>query len=241
MNALAGRNAAGRVGKASSRPETPLICMQVTPLFEPLRQRIPKRWRLAALSVVLAVSAFQLVSAIVEEGVRSRLRRFAARASATLRVERLHVGIWPPLTIAGLTFDRPGQWTLRVDELKVRPQFWNRSRPGLAARTSIGSVHLTLPAELEATLLPSSWDIDRSLSGDLREPVEGLAWSVIKTGQGRRVEIEASHLDLDRLITGGIEGHPTARLGLLDGGAHWTETANRGFDALWRFVALGSG
>ena len=212
----------------------------MTLLFKRLAQRIPKPWRAAALALLAAVAAFQVASTMIEEAVRSRLRSVATRISASLRVDRIHVGVWPPLRIAGLTFDRPDEWNIRVDDLRVQPQFWNRSRPGLAARISVGSVHVTLPADLELAIQPTAWDVDRDLSGDLREPALGLTWSVIKTPAGRRVEMEASHLDLDQLLEGRIEGRPTKSMGLLDGGAYWGERADRGFDTRWRFVTLGA-
>ena len=199
-----------------------------------------RRWRATALALLAVVLVFRLAARQVENSVRSRLQALATQLCADLQVDRVHAGLWPPVMIDRLSFDRPGEWKISVDAVSIRPQLSPRSTTGLVANVSLGSIRVSLPAGLEVTLLPSTWDIDRSLSGDLREPVDGLTWSASRAPEGRRVEIEASHLDLDQLFRGRIEGRPTASMGLLDGGAHWNETAGHGFDARWRFVALGS-
>jgi hypothetical protein len=198
-----------------------------------------RRWILAGLTVAGGVIAFQLAAGYAEQKIAARVQEAAARAGVRLRYESLHVGVRPPLVMTGVSIDKPGQVTARIDAISVGPQFRGSDGWELVGRVAVGNVRVSLPAEIEVSFRPTTWELDPGRSFTLKAPVEGLRFTTATGTRGRAFDAAATRLDLDAVMSFSVEGDASRGLGALDGAAHIEGDPRRDFQGTWRASAFG--
>ena len=196
-------------------------------------------WILAGLILVAGVVAFRLAAGYVEGRIAARIQRAATAAGLRVNYESLHVGLLPPFVLTGLALQKPGKLVARIDTVSASPQFRGPGGFGLFGRITVGNLRVSLPADLEATLRPTTWEIDPDRSVTLKAPVEGLSFTTVTGARGRAFDVAATQLNLDALVAFAVEGDTSKGLGLLDGGAHVEGDPRRDFQGTWRFSAFG--
>ena len=193
---------------------------------------------LAGLVLVLLALTFRLGSGYAEARIAARIRRAAEAAGLRVEYQSLHVGLMPPFVLTGLTVAKPGKLTVRIDTVSARPRFRGLDK-GWLGLVAVGNVVISLPADLEARLRPTSWEIDPGRSITLKAPVEGLTFTTATGARGRAFDLAATRLNLDVLLALSLEGDTSKELGFLDGGAHLEGDPRRDFQGTWRLSALG--
>jgi len=196
-------------------------------------------WQRGALILLAVVGLFRLVAGYVEGKIAARINGVAQRQGLEIRYERLRVGLFPPFQITGLVIEKPGAATTRVESVSVTPRFRGPRGFGLLGRVHLAAVSIVLPAELEATIHPTSWDVDPGHSVILKEPVQGLSLSTGAGSRGRTFDLKAENLDLDTLAALAVEGAQSRKLGAINGEAHAEGDPRANFQATWRFTAFG--
>jgi hypothetical protein len=182
----------------------------------------PRRTALIAVAAVPLAVTLALVVARppLERAVRARLENEARRRGLLARIETVHLGLWPPLRIAGVEVEpkraaaapTPGKsrdpggvtWRLRVGSVEG----WWRGRPRLVVRDAL----LEGPAGAALAAPASSWEIQRADRGALRlalvEPQEGLILDHTAGSEGDRWKVEAIDLPIDRVFEVRKESRP---------------------------------
>jgi len=196
-------------------------------------------WILSGLILLGGVLALRLGAGYAERKIAARIERAATAAGLRVQYESLHVGLLPPLVLTGITVEKPGQISARIDTLSASPQFRGPRGFGLLGRVAIGNVLVSLPADIEASFRPTSFEVDPDQSITLRSPVEGLSFTTATGTRGRAFDAVATRLDLDALMAFAVEGDASKGLGLLDGGAHVEGDPRRDFQGTWRISAFG--
>ena len=192
--------------------------------------------------VVLLASgyaAFRHYAALFEARLSARIERMARSAGLNVRYEMLRVGLSPLVRIARLTIEQPGKGTIAVEDVTVWPQFRGPRGWGLLGRVHVGAVRVDLPADLEARLHPTVWEVDPDVAIFLRAPVEGLAFTAGRGPKGRAFDLVANRLNLDAIGAMALEGDASKALGFVNGRVHLEGDPRRDFQATWRFDGLG--
>jgi penicillin-binding protein 1A len=178
----------------------------------------------AALGVLaLALGAVLLARPRLEQAVRARLEREAARRGARLQLGAVQVGLWPQLSLERVRLEKPGAVTLSAERVDVRLRLWGRGLLG-RARLSLGRATLGGPAGLAAEAEPTTWDLeaagDGGLRARLRAPGDGLsvAWLPGPAGAAR-LELSATGAAAGRWLSLQRDGLPLADPGTLSGTA----------------------
>jgi hypothetical protein len=174
----------------------------------------------AFTAILLALTAaVRLVQPRVETAIRARIEREAAARGLVARVQEVHVGISPPVRLAGVRVDKPGSWSATVNtvDVSLRPR-----GSGLIGRTrlALGPLTLTTAYHWTAAVAPTRWDLaalpGNGLRAELRDPAGGLAVGWIPGGEGSGVFVTASHVPAGRLITvshGGAKAFDVGEVG----------------------------
>ena len=164
--------------------------------------------RILAVVAVLLVLAALAARPSLERTLRSRLEAEGARRGLEVRVERVRLGLWPPLRLHRIAVEKAGRMRLEAEDLDV----WWRGRP----RVEIVNAVLRGPAGLAIHAEWTVWDVlaaDRDhLRVALARPANGLVldrttapgrttWTVQATdlATGRLLEVRRG----DRLILDG--------------------------------------
>jgi hypothetical protein len=185
------------------------------------------------------VVVLRLGAGYAEQKIAARIQMAAAAAGLQVQYERLHVGVWPPFVLTGVTLDKPGQITARIDTVTASPQFRGPRGFGLLGRIAIGKVVVSLPADIEVSFQPTGWEVDPGVSITLKAPIEGLSLATGPGRRGRAYDGAATRLDLDALMAFAVEGDASKGLGFLDGSAHIEGDPHRDFQGTWRVSAFG--
>ena len=196
-------------------------------------------WILAGLILVAGAGAFRYAAASAERRIAARIERAAKAAGVQIRYDDLHVGLLPPFRLSGVTVEKPGRIVARIDRVSVSPRFRGPRGFGLFGRVTVGDLRVSLPADIDATLRPTTWEVDPGRSVTLKAPVEGLVFTTVTGARGRAFDVAATRLNLDALIVFAVEGDTSKGLGSLDGGAHIEGDPRRDFQGTWRFSAFG--
>ncbi len=196
-------------------------------------------WILGIFILIAGAGAFRLAANYAERRIAARIERAAAAAGVRVQYDRLHVGLLPPFQLTGITVEKPGQLTARIDAVSARPRFRGPRGFGLLGRVAMGSVHVSLPADLEASLHTTTWEVDPDVSITLLAPVAGLAFTTVTGARGRAFDVVATQLKMDALGALVVEGLASKELGLLDGRAHLEGDPRRDFQGTWRLSAFG--
>jgi hypothetical protein len=182
----------------------------------------PRRTALLAVAAVLLAVTLAFVAGRppLERALRARLESEAARRGLMARIETVHLGLWPPVRIAGVevepkaaaTSPTPGKirdsggmtWRLHVGSVEA----WWRGRPRLVVRDAL----LEGPAGATLAAQASSWEIQRADRGAQRlalvEPQEGLILDHAAGAEGTRWKVEAIDLPIDRVFELRQSGRP---------------------------------
>lgn len=201
--------------------------------------RLVRLWILAGLVLVAGVVAFRVAATYAEQEIARRIQRVAAAAGVRIQYESLHVGLLPPFLLTGITVEKPGNLVARIDLVSASPRFHGPRGFGLLGAVTIGNLRVSLPADIDASIHPTTWEVDPGLSITLRAPVEGLSLTTVTGARGRAFDVAATRLNLDALGAFAVEGDASKELGLLDGGAHVEGDPRRDFQGTWRFSAFG--
>ncbi len=209
-----------------------------------LRRRVAESrrvrlWVLAGLILVLGVASFQLGARYAEARIAARIQRAATAAGVRIEYQSLHVGLLPSLVLTGITIEKPGKLTARIEAVSASPQFRGPRGFSLLGRVTVGNLRVSLPADIEASLRPTTWEVDPERSVTLKAPVEGLSFTTMTGARGRVFDLTATQLNLDALVAFAVEGDASKGLGLLDGGARMEGDPRRDFQGTWRFSAFG--
>lgn len=188
--------------------------------------------------LLLVVVAFRLVAGYAENRIAARIESEAKRLGLGVRFAELRVGLFPPLRMADLVIEEPGKATVRVERLSVHPRLRGSKGFGLLARVAVGRITLTLPAEFEARVNPTRWEVDRN-SARLDTDAGALSFIRGLGPRGTTYDLRAEDLSLDPLGAIAVEGAVSKNLGVVNGGVHAEGDPRRDFQATWRFAGFG--
>jgi hypothetical protein len=189
--------------------------------------------------LIAGFAGFRLAASTAERRIAARIERMAAAAGVQVQYKSLHVGLLPPFELTEVTIDKPGKASARIDRVSAAPRFRGPRGFGLFAGVTLGQVKVSLPADLDATLNPTTWEIDPAGTLTLEAPVKGLTLTSIGGSRGRGFDLQAQGLNLDALVVLAVEGDESRGLGLLDGGARMEGDPRRDFQGTWRVSAFG--
>jgi hypothetical protein len=164
---------------------------------------------LAALAAALCAGAL-LLRGVAERAIRGRIEAEAARAGFVARIGKVRVGVWPPVRVTGLVFERAGGWRLSAGTVDG---WWaGGTRLDIREARAEGRAGLSIAAG------STSWDVSGLLrhSGELRlalRPASALVVNRTAAGGEDAWTIDATDLEVGRLV----EVRRFDRL-LLDGG-----------------------
>ncbi len=174
----------------------------------------------ACVALAAALLGARLGPPPLERAIRDRIHRWGEGHGLVSDLEAVQVGLWPPLSLKGLRLDRPGSWSLVVDTVEVTLRARGQ---GLLGRTrlAVGRFRLTAPGGLVLAALPTRWDVLPAPEGgyrfELREPAPGLAVTWRPGEEESRVEVRATDLATNRLLTFEHAGAPCLDPGTVDG------------------------
>ena len=196
-------------------------------------------WIAVGFVLISGFALFRLAASSAERRIAGRIERIAAASGVKIQYKDLHVGLLPPFALTEITIEKPGRATARIDRVAARPRFHGPRGLGLLAGISVGRIEVSLPAELDATLNPTAWEVDPAGTLTLEAPVSGLTLTRIAGPHGPGIDLRARGLNLDALVVLAVEGDESRGLGLLDGGARMEGDPRRDFQGTWRVSALG--
>jgi len=177
----------------------------------------------ALVATGAACAAFVLLRPAVEEEARARVERAARRAGLATTIGSVRLTPWLSFELRDVVLENAGRVRLMTRSATVRPRLSFRVPPGRAARVSLASAIVELPAGVRLELAPSTWDVD-SASPALRvrriAPGERLEIDV-RRGQPGHVELQAhaANARLSRLVRVLFHGCAIADPGTVDGDA----------------------
>ena len=193
----------------------------------------------AALLSLATLVGLRLLAARLERRIEARIATEAAALGAVARVERVRVGLWPPLRLDGVTVEKPGAWSARLDDLSARPRLLGCMGMGPCVRLAFGPATVAVKGGLELRLHPATWDWDGQSRAELAEPVTGLSLRGASRPDSRELELRTEGLDASRLVEIRLE-QATLQPGQVDGELHWERRADRSLQARFRLGALGA-
>jgi penicillin-binding protein 1A len=190
------------------------------------------------LVLLAGAIVFRLFAGYAESRVAARLENEAKKLGIGVRYAELRVGLFPPFRMSDVVFEQTGKAMLRIERLSIHPRIRGSKGFGLLARVAVGRVTLTLPAEFEARINPTSWEADRE-SALLETPVRGLSFRRGSGPRGQTYDVQADDVSLDALGAIAVEGAVSKSLGVVKGGIHAEGDPRRDFQAAWRFAGFG--
>lgn len=205
------------------------------------------RFGLAGGFLLLAAAAsLPPLKARAEAWVRGRIEAEAATRGARASVERVSVGLVPPLRVEGLVLERSGVFRFRAERavFRLTPRLRPLSR--WLSGVELGRVWVTLPGGHHLELPPSVWRVREAPGSAFWAEREGpggrvaLSWS--PQPSGARAEAHAEGLLLASLLR--LPETPLRDLGLLDGEASLEAKGAAVFDLMlkgrWRLSTGGA-
>ena len=163
----------------------------------------------------------------------------ARSAGLSIRYDELTVGLFPLVAIRNLVAEKPGTGVVTIDRISARPQFRGPRGFGVLARVNVGKIAISMPADLDALVHPTEWEVDPDVAIFLRAPVEGLALTTAHGPKGRAFDAVANRLNLDALGALSLEGDSSKSLGFVEGQAHVEGDPRKDFQATWRVSGFG--
>jgi transglycosylase-like protein len=174
-----------------------------------LRLRSRRRFLAAAAAALVLCLGLLAVRPFLERTLRARIVDAAERRGLVVRIDAVHVGLWPPLRLTGAGLQITRTWRLSADAVEAR---W-------IGRTRLLVRHAVLqgPAGLSVVAESSTWDVRGIATDDLRvvldQPRSGLTLSRTAGSEGSTWAVEAKDLPVGRLLDVRQFDRP-----LLDGG-----------------------
>ena len=175
----------------------------------------PRPWALWAPLLAAGLLALFLLKSWGEGRLRSRIEREAAGYGLVAQVEGVHLGLFPPLLVKGLSLQR-GRLALRAESAALSLRLGASGIPVL--RLAVGPGGAALPGGLRVEVEPTVWELARregAVSATLREPVEGLIVSY--SGERKRMNIRLDRLRVPSLARLLVNDVPTVDIGAVDG------------------------
>ncbi len=177
----------------------------------------------ALVAAAAACLAFVLLRPAVEAEARARVEGAARRAGLSTTIGSVRLTPWLTLELRDLVLENAGRVRFMTRSASVRPRLSFRVSPGRAARVSLGSAIVELPAGVRLELAPSTWAVESA------SPV----LHVRRIAPGERLELDVrrgqpGHLDLEARATNArlsplvrilFHGCPIADPGTVDGEA----------------------
>ncbi|HEY0746402.1 MAG TPA: biosynthetic peptidoglycan transglycosylase [Steroidobacteraceae bacterium] len=150
---------------------------------------------------------------MLEHAVRARIESAAVRHGMVVRIEGVHVGVWPLLRLEGFDLDFGHGMRLHADMIGAT---W----PG-RLRLAVRAAALAGPAGVRVSSPATAWDIAGLRGGDLRltlvEPQAGLSIRKLENPLRSAWNVEARGLDVSRLLDVQRDAHPLFDGGTVDG------------------------
>ncbi|MEO5763444.1 MAG: hypothetical protein ABIR28_14160, partial [Vicinamibacteria bacterium] len=204
-----------------------------------LRSR--RQWLWVGLFLTMLFAGFRMAADQIRTRVAAKIDATARQLGVRIQVDDIHVGLFPPVQLSGISIVKAGQWSSTIKSVAVRPRF-SRGPKGFATtgRVTVNEAHVSLPADFELQTHPSVWDVDPAGSIVLISPVQGLTVTTATTSRGHEIAVRASHLAIDQLGSLVLEGDATHDIGSVDGEARLESRSKQDFQVRWRFEALGS-
>ena len=175
-----------------------------------------RRWWLGAITAALLVSlalAAVLLKPRLEHEVRARIESAAVRHGAVVRIDVVHVGLWPFLRLEGVDLDFAHKVQLHADEITAT---W----PG-HLRLAVRAATLAGPAAVSVSSAATAWDVAGIFREDLRltlvDPQAGLSIRKLGSPLDSSWSIEARGLDAGRLFDVRRDARPLLDGGIADG------------------------
>jgi penicillin-binding protein 1A len=167
----------------------------------PSRVRTPVIALLAATAVALMGAA--IARSRIEQAVRDRVQKEAAREGLTASIGRVRIGPWPPLRLEDVHVAKPGGWRIAVDTIDLTLLPWGRELIGWT-RIALGPVTLSGPADLKLEASPTRWALSAFAVGgvraELRAPAHGLTLTRLPGSDGDRIEMRADQLPAGQFL-----------------------------------------
>ena len=182
-------------------------------------------WLLLAALVATgaACAAFVLLRPAVEEEARARVERAARRAGLATTIGSVRLTPWLSFELRDVVLENAGRVRLMTRSATVRPRLSFRVPPGRAARVSLASAIVELPAGVRLELAPSTWDVDSASPAlHVRRIAPGERLEIdVRRGQPGHVELQAhaANARLSRLVRVLFHGCAIADPGTVDGDA----------------------
>jgi len=157
----------------------------------------PPRRHLVLASAVVALTAGTLLFGPrwLERRIVARITNEATRRGLVATISDLHVGLLPEVSLKSLRVEKPGSWSVDLNEVRVTLRVWGRGLLG-RARVAVGSVAVSGPGELAMNAAPTRWRIVRKpeggLAAELEEPGGALTLSWASSPEGARFEVVAA-------------------------------------------------
>jgi len=163
-----------------------------------------RRVALAAVALVGLATAGALVARPrVEQAIRARIQREAARRGLAASVRELRVGIRPPLRLLDLRLEKPGGWTVVLEGVDVGFRLWGHGIVG-RTRLAVGSLAMTGPGGLQLRIEPTRWELALDRTGavhaGLRDAGGALAVRRVASADGWRIDATAADFPAGRLV-----------------------------------------
>jgi hypothetical protein len=159
----------------------------------------------------------------LESTVRSRIERAAAEQGATVRVDAVHVGLDPFLSLRGLHIEKAGRYSLDAPTIDLALRPWGNLAGG-SVRVALGPAHAAADPGITLDMPETVWDVRHGGNGRvkaaLRAPGESLSleWAPRKEGGGD-LTASAERLVLEHVCRVAWRGSPLTSGGLLGGTA----------------------
>ena len=180
-----------------------------------LKFRIPGRgWQIALAAALVCFLVALALKPFAERAVQSRIEATAARHGMAARIRSVHVGLWPLLRLEGFDLELGHGLRLQADHVAVT---W----PG-RLRVAVRSALLQGPGQLAASAPRTTWVVSGLVfGGDLRlalaQPQAGLVITKRAAPAGRAWILDASALDLGRLVDITRNAEPLLEGGIAEG------------------------
>ena len=72
-------------------------------------------WVVGVFILIAGMAGFRLAAGYAEGKIAKRIEQAAAAAGVRIQYEGLHVGLLPPFELTGITIEKPGKGTVRID------------------------------------------------------------------------------------------------------------------------------
>ena len=188
----------------------------------------------------VALGAGLIARPTIERRLTERLVSEGQRRGLIIQAQDVKVGLFPPVSVSGLTVTRPGRFRLVARQVGVGLAPWGHGLAGLAWRIRLDRVALSLPAGVELAIAPSVWDLRPTHDGHRLMRRHGDERLEVEWGRGAGpdvLRVVAQEVQLSGFVEVRRGGATLGDLGIVTGELR----VERQADDRLRIVARGSG